>query len=59
MSEIINNLIVLNFWKFTYLLVAYGFRERPFKWAVVPEPLWLNKLCEFLYAKWMYAANGE
>ena len=41
------------FWRTLYFGWAYGFRERPFQWAVSPSPRWANRVSEWLHRKWM------
>jgi len=47
------------FWGFCYFGLAYGWRERPFVWAVAPHPLWANKVAGYLYSKWTTAYEQE
>jgi len=42
-------------YRWLYLAIAYGFRERPFPWAVGPHPRWLNRFCDWLHHKWLQA----
>ena len=43
-------------WRFLYFMFAYGFMERPFKYAVIPEPKFMYDICNFLHKKFVNSA---
>lgn len=50
--------MISKLWRWLYFGVAYGWRERPFLWAVGPHPRRLNRLSDRLHQKWLESVEA-
>lgn len=41
------------FWKYLYFAAAYAPNGKPYVWTIGPHPAALNRLTNYLHAKWM------